>query len=279
MKISEIGTREVLIDGCDMSLADTFGCGQCFRWEFDGEGWRGVAMGRAVRCVQRENGFIIENTSIEEAKSLWYGYFDLGRDYGAVTDSIGDDEYLSAAAKFGRGIRILRQEPLETIISFIISSNNNIKRIRGIIERFCVLYGKPVNAFGGTFYAFPDYEDLKRVTMEGLTPLRAGFRQKYIMDAAEKINSGELDPDGLCGLSTEEASAELMKIKGIGEKVSDCILLFGFGRYEVFPKDIWIKRVLSDVYGGSFDENAFGENAGIVQQYLYHYARCSGTKK
>lgn len=279
MKITDKGSKKILINGCNIILKDTFDCGQCFRWHFDGEGWIGIVGKRAVRCVQQENGFIIENTSLEDVENFWIKYFDLEKDYTEVISDFKDDLYLVAAADYGKGIRILHQEPLETIISFIISSNNNIKRIRGIIERFCQLYGKPLgNLFGEDLYAFPDYEDLEKITFDGLSPLRAGFRQKYIMDAVEKIRNGILVPESLCDISTVEAGNSLMSIKGVGSKVSDCILLFAYGRHEVFPKDVWIKRVVSDVYGDDCYVSNFGANAGIIQQYLFHYARNHGTE-
>ncbi len=278
MKITDKGSKKILIDDCNISLKDTFDCGQCFRWDFDGEGWVGVVGKRAVRCVQQENGFIIENTTVEDVENFWKYYFDLEKDYGKVVDDFKDDAYLNAAAEFGKGIRILHQEPLETIISFIISSNNNIKRIKGIIDRFCRAYGKSLGSpFGEEIYAFPDYEDLEKITFDGLTPLRAGFRQKYIMDAVEKIRSGIIEPESLCERSTVDAGKSLMSIKGVGNKVSDCILLFAYGRHEVFPKDVWIKRVISDVYGDDCYVSNFGANAGIIQQYLFHYARNHGT--
>ncbi len=278
MKITDKGSKKILIDDCNISLKDTFDCGQCFRWDFDGEGWVGVVGKRAVRCIQKENGFIIENTTVEDVENFWKHYFDLEKDYGKVVEDFKDDEYLNAAADFGKGIRILRQEPLETIISFIISSNNNIKRIKGIIDRFCRTYGKSLGSpFGEEIFAFPDYEDFSKITFDGLTPLRAGFRQKYIMDAVEKIRNGIIDPEALYELSTVDAGTSLMSIKGVGNKVSDCILLFAYGRHEVFPKDVWIKRVISDVYGDDCYVSNFGANAGIIQQYLFHYARNHGT--
>ncbi|MBQ7015289.1 MAG: DNA-3-methyladenine glycosylase 2 family protein [Clostridia bacterium] len=278
MKITDKGSKKILIDDCNISLKDTFDCGQCFRWGFDGEGWVGVVGKRAVRCVQQDNGFIIENATVEDVEKFWIKYFDLEKDYGKVVENFKDDSYLNAAADYGKGIRILRQEPLETIISFIISSNNNIKRIKGIIDRFCQAYGKSLgNPFGEELYAFPDYEDIKKITFDGLTPLRAGFRQKYIMDAVDKIRRGILVPEALCEMSTADAGQSLMSIKGVGNKVSDCILLFAYGRHEVFPKDVWIKRVISDVYGDDCYVSNFGANAGIIQQYLFHYARNHGT--
>lgn len=278
MKITDKGSKKILIDDCNISLKDTFDCGQCFRWDFDGEGWVGVVGKRVVRCIQQENGFIIENTTVEDVENFWKHYFDLEKDYGKVVEDFKDDEYLNAAADFGKGIRILRQEPLETIISFIISSNNNIKRIKGIIDRFCRTYGKSLGSpFGEEIFAFPDYEDFSKITFDGLTPLRAGFRQKYIMDAVEKIRNGIIDPEALYELSTVDAGTSLMSIKGVGNKVSDCILLFAYGRHEVFPKDVWIKRVISDVYGDDCYVSNFGANAGIIQQYLFHYARNHGT--
>lgn len=279
MKITDKGSKKILIEDCNISLRDTFECGQCFRWTFDGEGWVGVVLDKVVRCVQTNNGFFMENTTLEDFNGFWRLYFDLDRDYGSVISGFEDDLYLKNAATYGKGIRILRQEPFETLISFIISSNNNIKRIRGIIERFCSFFGKPLDSpFPGNFFAFPKPCDLDRITYSELEPLRAGFRQKYIMDAIEKVRSGIISLDLLYEVETETAGKQLMTVKGVGQKVSDCILLFAYGRYEVFPKDVWIKRVISDVYGDDCYVLNFGKNAGIIQQYLFHYARTFGTE-
>lgn len=261
---------------CDVDLKSTFECGQCFRFDNDGIGYTGVAFGKAVRFVQG-NGYIdICNTDEKDATGIWGPFLNVDFDYSRVTGAFPDDEYLKQAAEYSRGLHILKQDVLETVISFIISSNNNIKRIKGIIQRFCELYGKPVIFENQTLYTFPDAEDLKSVTFEGVSGLRAGFRDRYIMDAVDRIRSGNLNLDELVSLPTSEARNRLMEIKGVGLKVADCILLFGLGRYEVFPKDVWIKRVLSEIYGTEDDNGMFGDYGGIVQQYLFNFRRNGG---
>ncbi len=254
-------------------MKDTFECGQCFRFNDDGSGYVGVAMKKAVRFIQGDGCIYIKGATRDETEKIWLKYLSLDKDYSDVVKRFETDEYIKMAAEFGRGIRILRQEPCETAISFIISSNNNIKRIKKIIEHFCSLFGREIIFEGKTFYTFPTGDELAPVTKESLAPIKAGFRDKYIADAAEKIVSGQTDFKKIALLDTENARKELMKIKGIGQKVADCILLFGFDRGEAFPKDVWIKRVMNDIYGDGFDEKRFGKDAGIIQQWMFHYAR------
>jgi len=276
--ITEISENYFKIEPTDISLKDTFECGQCFRWDADENGYVGVVRRKAVRMIQGDGCIYIKNTTREDIANLWIPYLSLDVDYSSVPKLYPDDEYLRKAFDFGKGIRILRQDKCEALLSFIISSNNNISRIKKIITSFCKLYGSPIQFENTVLYSFPDEESLPSFTEEGLASIRAGFRDKYLMDAALKMISGEIKLDYISSLSTEDARNELMKIKGVGPKVSDCVLLFGFGRGDVFPKDVWIKRVLSEVYGDGFDETVFGENAGIIQQWLFHYAR-NGEKR
>jgi N-glycosylase/DNA lyase len=230
-------------------------------------------MKKAVRFIQGDNCIYIKGATRDETEKLWLKYLSLDKDYSDAVKRFENDEYIKKAAAFGKGIRILRQEPCETAISFIISSNNNIKRIKKIIEHFCCLFGREIIFEGKLYYTFPTGEELAAVTKESLAPIKAGFRDKYIADAAEKIVSGDIDFEKISALDTDAARKELMRIKGVGEKVADCILLFGFDRGEAFPKDVWIKRVMNDIYGDGFDEKRFGNDAGIIQQWMFHYAR------
>ena len=166
------------------------------------------------------------------------------------------------------GIRILKQEPWETVCSFIISQNNNIPRIKGIIERLCENFGEKIE--GG--FAFPSAEKIAALSLEELAVIRSGFRAKYILDAARKFASGEISSERLEQLSTDEARSQLMKIYGVGEKVADCVLLFAFARIDAFPKDVWIKRAMEKLFSGDLPECAV-PYAGIVQQYIFHFAR------
>lgn len=277
MKIREIDGNTI-ISGTDISLDDTFGCGQCFRWSKKDGNWTGVAGSRVVTVNQQGDTLTFFDTPENEVRDFWVSYLDLGHDYSTIAEPFASDEYLTRAARYGRGIHILRQDPVETVISFIISSNNNISRISGIVDRFCALYGSSVIYRGSEYHAFPTLQQLSLVTLDGLQPIRAGFRDKYILDAATKLSDGMTDIASLAAMDTADARKELMKIKGIGNKVADCVLLFGFARYEVFPKDVWIKRTMAQLYGDDFDEHRFGSNAGIIQQYFFHYARNSGKE-
>ncbi len=254
----------------NFSLADTLDCGQAFRWEKQQDGsFLGVAMGRALRVSQQNNKIILYGTDFEVFEAVWRGYFDLDRDYGYIRGVLEEDETLKKACFLAGGIKVLRQDPWECLCSFIISQNNNIPRIKGIINRLCESFGEPI---ADGLYSFPSAERIASLTDDELAPLRAGFRAKYILDAARRVASGEIDFAKLEKMKTDAARDELMKIYGVGEKVADCVLLFGLGRVEVIPKDVWIKRVLSELYDGKLPDFAT-PYAGIAQQYLFHYAR------
>ncbi len=262
----------------------TFECGQCFRWNPCGDGgYIGVAGGRVCRvfdgkvyCPDSDNGF-------------WESYFALDEDYDSIKSELEKrDPELKKCIEYGGGIRILHQDLWETIISFIISANNNIPRIKKIIETLCRTFGDRIESEepAGEFYSFPTADKISALDISDLGCLRAGYRDKYIADAAAKVSSGEVSLGAIPEMSTPDAKRELMKIKGVGGKVADCILLFSCGRYETFPKDVWIKRVVTELYGISeaqidgFINDKYGNLAGFAQQYLYFWARDNkiGTK-
>lgn len=258
-------------------LEDTFLCGQCFRWRKDEDGvFRGVVENHAVKMY-----YVDENTIYVESSNpdlvYWSRYLSFSTDYNIVESSFEDDEKLKKCIEAGRGVRLLHQDLWETLVSFIISANNNIPRIQKIIEKMCELFGEEIDFDGGKYYGFPTPERLSRLSLEDLAPIKAGFRDKYILDAATKVASGEIDLEKLKTMNDADAKAELMKIKGVGGKVADCILLFALSRYKTFPKDVWIKRIMEEEYGvaekeiDSFVAEKFGNYAGIAQQYLYYY--------
>ncbi|MBR4910936.1 MAG: DNA-3-methyladenine glycosylase 2 family protein [Clostridia bacterium] len=253
----------------NFDLAQTLDCGQAFRWREDENGvWRGIAGGRYIELYGDNGDIVIENSDENDFKEFWFDYFDLSRDYGKIIESFKGNKTLAAAAKAASGIRILRQEPWEALCSFIISQNNNIPRIKGIIDRLCESFGeKKEKAF-----AFPAAEVIAGLTPEDLAPIRSGFRAKYIIDAARRVSSGEIDLEALRDLSYDNAQSALLKIKGVGPKVADCALLYGCGHIEAFPKDVWIKRALTEFFGGEIPECA-KNNAGIAQQYIFYYIR------
>lgn len=252
---------------CDcLDLKQTLFCGQCFRFRELSEGeFDGFAGDKYVRLTQKNDGITIN--APENDMEFWKEYFDLSLDYLALLKDFGSDGTLRAACE-GRKIRVLKQLPFETLISFIISQNNNIKRITGIIDRLCESFGKKTE-YG---YAFPTPNALAGLAEEDLAPLRAGFRAKYIIDAANKVADGEVDFDKIRLLGDDEAREALKVIKGVGDKVADCVLLFGLYRTSAVPKDVWIKRVNAYYYPDGLPK-CVGNYAGIAQQYLFDYAR------
>lgn len=260
----------IRVDGVtDLDLAQTLDCGQSFRWVCGENGFSGIAFGRyAVMRLEGESLYI-DNATEENFEKIWKPYLDLELDYGEIRRQIATlHPVLREASAYAPGIRILRQEPWEALCTFIISQNNNIKRIKGIVERLCESFGEKND--GG--YLFPSAERLSALEPEELAPIRAGFRNKYIIDAARKVASNEVELEKCRSLPYDEARAELMKIKGVGVKVADCTLLFGLHRIEAFPVDVWMKRALEKLFPDMTPAD-FGEYAGIAQQYIFHYSR------
>lgn len=259
----------------DIDIAKTLDCGQAFRFSEDGGVWRGVAMGRALSLTQEGNKITLFDVKEEEFNSLWRGYFDLDRDYEMIKSSVSSNEILKKATDFSDGIHILRQEPWEAVCSFIISANNNIPRIKGIISRLCENFGFKIT---DGLFTFPSAERIAALTLDDLAVIKSGFRAKYILDAAQKFSSNQIDVEALYTLPIDEARNTLMTIKGIGPKVADCALLFGWGRVECFPVDVWIRRAMNHFFGENGLPSEAVEYAGIVQQYLFYWARTTGLK-
>lgn len=258
-------------------LEDTFMCGQAFRWEKDPDGvFYGVVDNYAVKAYWHDSNTIYMESSNPDLV-YWSHYLNFSCDYNEAEMALSKDPIMTSAIEKGRGIRILRQDLWETIVSFIISANNNIPRIRKIINSLCENFGEEIHFDGKVFYGFPKAECLAELDIRDLACIRAGFRDKYILDAAKKVASGEITLEEIPKMGNAKAKAELMKIKGVGTKVADCILLYSLGRHNVFPLDVWTKRIMTQLYGveekdlPAFIEKQFGNNAGIAQQYLYNY--------
>ncbi len=268
--------NSITITGIDhFSLEQCLCCGQAFRWKRQGEGFIGVALGREVYAEQ--SGSILTLCGADERSAAGYiRYFDLERDYGSIKASFAGDPFLKEGMEYAGGIRVLRQPPFETLISFIISQNNNVKRISGIIETLCKRYGEPV----GESFDFPAAGALARLSVKELLECGTGYRAPYITGAAKMVTEG-FDLDGLADIPYPEARQKLITLPGVGPKVADCVALYSLGFTEAFPADVWMKRVLKCVYGfrGSdaqmreFVAARFGRFAGLAQQYLFHYAR------
>ena len=256
--------------GSGFDLDNTFNCGQCFRWNDSGNGRYHGIVGEHELTVYNDNGTVVlENASEQEFLSLWQSYFDLNTDYDDIRLTLAERcPELKCAIDSINGIRILSQQPWEALCSFIISQNNNIPRIKGIIDRLCLSFGKQC----GSSYTFPSASVLSGLTAEELAPLRAGFRAGYILDAARRVASGEVCLDGMYSAPLEECRRELMTIKGVGVKVAECTLLYGLHRLDAFPVDVWMKKALSSTFSG-VDPQTLSPYAGIAQQYIFHYIR------
>ena len=273
---------EVLCNG-GFSVAKTFDCGQCFRFDpvensrHEVE-YEGVAYGRHVSFAQDKDRLYIYGATADDCERLWLSYLGLDVDYDAIDADIlsrGSTPALKAAVEYGHGIRILRQEPWEAVCSFIISQNNNIPRIKKIIAALSEKYGEPI---GNGHFAFPTAQALVEAGESEIFALKTGFRAKYIYDAASRAMDGRLDLSELVG-STEECMKKLCEVKGIGPKVALCSLLFGFAKYDAFPVDVWIRRVTEKYFHEGFTPTELGEYAGIAQQYLFYYERYIVSKE
>ena len=256
----------------DFSLPETLDCGQCFRWQrLESGAYRGSAYGKSLTVSMDEKGLLLQGAAEEDFQALWRSYFDLDLDYNKIRGALANkDPILKEAAAFAPGIRILNQEPFETLCSFIISQNNNIPRIKGIIERFCQAFGSPIP--GSSFFSFPTPEALASRCLEDLAPLRAGFRAKYLLDAAKKVAGGEISLEEISRESAGFGRIELQKILGVGPKVAECTLLYGYHKTDCFPMDVWMKRAMA-ILLPDYSAEDFGEDAGLAQQYLFHYSR------
>ena len=266
----------------NLNMTQTFECGQCFRWNRTGKDTYIGVVGNQVIEMYNMDGVHFLNLSKDVKSDDWFMYFDEKRDYKKIISDLSKDEIMNKAINYASGIRILNQDEWETLISFIISSNNNIPRIKKIIEGFCRSFGNRISYKNNEYYSFPSPKDLQGVTLDDLSEIRCGYRSKFVLDAIEKVNNGVIDLYNLKFLSTSEAREQLLKIKGVGSKVADCVLLFSMEKTECYPMDVWIKRVTEKFYLSKdskekeikeFAYNYWGEYAGFAQQYLFHYAR------
>ncbi|GHU84520.1 8-oxoguanine DNA glycosylase [Clostridia bacterium] len=256
----------------DFSLKNTLECGQCFRWNEDSEGsfW-GIAGERYAKITQVDKALFVEEFGKESNPSFWQKYFSLDEDYRIIESKLKKSSILKAAYEFSSGIRILKQDPWETLISFIISQNNNIKRIKGIINRLSELAGTEIC---DSVYAFPRPDQLIKLGIEDLKSIGSGFRARYISSAAKLVTEGVVDLQSLDSMSDETALSVLMKIDGVGPKVGACVLLYGMGRKAQAPVDVWIKRGLLRYFPNGWPAEIKGIE-GVAQQYLYNYLRMS----
>ena len=255
----------------DLDLKKTFECGQCFRWNADSEGvYKGIAYGYPA-IIWKEKGNIFIRS--DAPSGLWYHYFDLDLDYEEISKPFLTVPYLEECTRNGMGIRILNQDFWETMCSFLISQCNNIKRIQGIVESLCTKFGDTISFEGEEFHTFPSYESIARLEICDLDSIKAGYRAQYLLDAARALQSGLLSPNSLRELPYEEVKRELLKINGIGEKVANCIILFGLHDMKAFPVDVWIQRAMREHFPPNFNPKELGDYAGLAQQYIFYNMR------
>ena len=266
-------------DVTDYDLAQTFLCGQAFRFDrykdgFKGfieeqlcyitlEGANGECTANAVLTVE-----LLYGTPTPQLAEKIGGFLSLDMDYAALKKQFSQDKTVAKAIEFAPGIRVLNQNFFETLITFIISQNNNIPRIKQLCDRISERYGTKV----GESYAFPTAQQMKDITEEDYKEMKFGFRAKYLADAVAKVISGEISEETVKSLPYEEAQKYLMQIKGVGPKVADCVLLFSCRQYESFPKDVWIKKAMAQLFPNGFPACCKGYE-GIAQQYIFHWAR------
>jgi len=275
MKIIEHNNEIEITNLSDFDLAKTFECGQCFRWNTDENGaYIGVAFGRVAKLYHCGDSVFI-SCSKEDFETIWRGYFDLDRDYAEIRQRLCIDDFMRRATDFGRGIRILRQEKWEALCSFIISQNNNIPRIKTIVDKLCREFGDTIDFECKQYYTFPSAKKLATLETEQLAPLRCGYRADYIIRTAKMVADGTVDLEAISQGTPDNARIALKKLHGVGDKVADCVMLFGLHMLDAFPLDVWMKRAVEQHYGKDFDPSVFSPYAGIAQQYIFYHMRNS----
>lgn len=285
MKLYEKDNSIILEEIENFDAKAIFTCGQAFRWYEESDGsFTTVHLGRVLNVLNEKDRVIFKGTNLKEFDEIWMDYFDLNTDYKEIRKVLSNNEILPKAMEYGEGIRILNQNHFEMLISFIISANNMIPRIKKSIEVISMRYGKFIcEDENRKYYSFPTVEELSRATVEELREFaKVGFRDKRIFDTVNMILNEKIDLDNFENLETDILREELLKFAGVGNKVADCIMLFSYKRGEVFPVDVWIKRVMEELFIkeetpvkkiSKEADRIFGKYAGYAQQYLFYYGR------
>lgn len=285
MKLYEKDNSVILEEIENFDAKAIFTCGQAFRWYEESDGsFTTVHLGRVLNVLNEKDKVIFKGTNLEEFNEIWMDYFDLNTDYKEIRKVLSNNEILPKAMEYGEGIRILNQNHFEMLISFIISANNMIPRIKKSIEVISMRYGKFIcEDENRKYYSFPAVEELSKATVEDLREFaKVGFRDKRIFDTVNMILNEKIDLDSFENLETDTLREELLKFSGVGNKVADCIMLFSYKRGEVFPVDVWIKRVMEELFIkeetpvkkiSKEADRIFGKYAGYAQQYLFYYGR------
>ena len=279
----------IINDIKSFELRDIFDCGQCFRWnEQDDGSYTGIIKNGVLNVKKEKSNVIFSGLLNENIEKVCNEYFDLNTDYELIKEKLSTvDENLKKSIEYGEGIRILNQDLWECIISFIISANNNIPRIKKIIDRISENYGEEIIWNEKKYYTFPTEKELSKASIEDLRKLGLGFRDKRVYTTTKMILNKEVDLDEIIKLdNSNEIREKLLSLDGVGEKVADCIMLFSLKRFDVFPVDVWVRRVMNELYIKNENEEKvnktevrkiaeekFGSLAGIAQQYLFYYRK------
>ena len=263
-----------------------FECGQCFRWNQEEDGsYTGIFKNNVINVKKEDKDVIFTGICEGNIKEICTKYFDLNTSYEDIKYNLSKiDKYLENSIAYGTGIRILKQDLWETLISFVISANNNIPRIKTIIERISKKYGNKITFKGKEYYTFPTPEQMADATVQDFRDLGLGFRDVRVYETVQRTLKKEIDLDNLKNeINVEKLREELLKIPGVGPKVADCIMLFSLEKYEVFPVDVWVRRVISELYFENkeqqpkviqkFAKEHYGDLAGLAQQYLFYWRR------
>ena len=277
--------KVIKVDSEFFNAKDTLECGQVFRYCESGGVYTVYSLDKVAKVYTNNNHTFIETNDVEYFST----YFDLKTDYNLIFNGVlaQNSDFLTKTARLGKGIRILKQNVTETAFSFIISQNNNIKRIQSTIEKMCASLGKKVVENGCEFYAFPSVSALASASLDFYKSIGLGYRAEYIKGFAEMLNGG-YNLEDLRGLSTPQITSELLKVKGIGKKVADCITLFGYSKTDSFPVDTWIEKIYIQNLNGTQKDRVkisnellekFGDLSGYIQQYVFYYKRSLENKE
>ena len=286
MRILKDKNNIIIKEISDFDLQQTLECGQCFRfYKQDEQDYVVVAYGRLLHIMEKDNNLVFLNKTIKEVENIWIPYFYLNRDYEKIKEFLlKSDETLEPAIKEKNGVRILNQEFVETLISFIISQNKQIPHIKHIVKTISENFGYYLGEVNGEkYYSFPNMKQLSNITEADFREMKTGFRAPYLSDAVKKLSTGIINEKEIRMLKEEDARKKLMEIKGVGEKVANCVMLFSLGYRQAFPIDVWIKRIMETLYFNGKDtskeiigkcaKELYGEYGGYAQQYLFCFGR------
>ena len=256
----------------------TFDCGQCFRWEKQDDGsYIGIANSQVARISAEGENVTIDGISLSEYESFWRKYLDADRNYSEIKKAVSINDTMIRSVEFGYGIRILKQDFFEALISFIISQRSSIPKIKSCIKKLCALYGEEIEFENTTYYSFPSPEKIAALPEEEIRALGVGYRAPYILKAAQAVAEGKICGANLEKADTKTARETLLTLYGVGDKVCDCVLLFSLGKYDLFPADVWIKRVMAEEFESGDAKTAgeltFGDYSGFAQQYLFYWRK------